>query len=402
MNNFLLRLLNGSAPRTDAGAPVTRFWNIADTGDDSAEILLYGDIVTAVPKDWWTGDDKPGQWITPEGFQEDLERVKDKKNITIKINSCGGDLYTGIAIHNALKALTGHKTVIVEGIAASAASVIMCAGDEVQIYPGSMVMIHGVSGVIYDYLTLDDLKKLQKSVDAAERAIAQIYTVKTGIEVETLRGMMTRETWMVGNEAVEKGFADTLLDEEDEPTVEASVDRKVLLVAGIRHDVHGFHIPDSIRVSNQIQTGQRPEGNKKIRKEENSIMTLEELRAQYPELVSQIESAARNSAIADERARLQAIEEIENTVGDATLVRDAKYGDHPMDAAALALEALKRQAAVGAQALHNLHADADEAGTADVPAAGNDDGEEDKPLTNEQKMELGRAAAQAALKKEEK
>ena len=93
MNNFL-RLLNGSAPKPEAGAPVTRFWNVADTGSDSAEILLYGDIVTAVPKDWWTGEDKAGQWITPEGFQEDLERVKDKKNITIKINSCGGDLYT--------------------------------------------------------------------------------------------------------------------------------------------------------------------------------------------------------------------------------------------------------------------------------------------------------------------
>ena len=231
--------------------------------------------------------------------------------------------------------------------------------------------------------------------------MSSVYNGKTGIEVETLRGMMTRETWMVGNEAVEKGFADTLLEEEG-PELEASLDRKVLLVAGIRHDVHAFHLPGSIRVSDQIRTGQRPEGNKNIRKEENTTMTLEELRAQYPELVSQIESAARNSAIADERARLQSIEEIENTVGDATLVRDAKYGDNPMNAADLALTALKRQAAVGAQALHNMLQDTEDAGTEDVPAAGNDGPEEDKPLTNEQKMALGRADASKVLNKEEK
>ena len=98
------------------------------------------------------------------------------------------------------------KTVIVEGIAASAASVIMCAGDEVQVYPGSMVMIHGVSGLLWDYYNLQDLKKLQKDFDASERAIAEIYHAKTGIEVDQLRSMMTRETWMVGQEAIDNGF----------------------------------------------------------------------------------------------------------------------------------------------------------------------------------------------------
>lgn len=391
---------NGPQPR----AATTRFWNIAATGDDSAEILLYGDIVTAQPIDWWTGEPEPGQWITPEGFQEDLERVRDKANITIKINSCGGDLYTGIAIHNALKALSGHKTVIVEGIAASAASVIMCAGDEVQIYPGSMVMIHGVAGSIRDYITLDDLKKLEKSFDAAERAIAQIYAVKTGSTVDSLRGMMTRETWMVGQEAVDKHFADTLLSEEDEPTVEASADRGVLLVAGIRHDVHGFHhLPESIRVSNKIQTGaERPDGNNNaIRKEENHAMTLEELRAQQPELVEQIEAAARASAVADERARLQAIEEIETTVGDAQLIRDAKYGEKPMNAADLALAAMKKMAAIGASALRDMVADNADSKANEVSADGSDASAENdvKNQTPEQLRAAGRAAAKSVAEK---
>ena len=206
------RCIAGPAPAPPTGGKLQKFWNIASTGDDTGEILLYGDVMSSQPIDWWTGEPEPGLYITPEGFLEDLAAVKDKSNITIKINSCGGDLYTGIAIHNAIKGLSGTKTVVVEGIAASAASVIMCAGDEVQVYPGSMVMIHGVRGLLWDYYNLQDLKKLQKDFDASERAIAEIYHAKTGIEVDQLRSMMTRETWMVGQEAVDNGFANTLLD----------------------------------------------------------------------------------------------------------------------------------------------------------------------------------------------
>lgn len=144
-----------AGPQT-AGTPI-KFWNVASIGDDEGEITLYGDVVSRQPVDWWTGEPEPGLYIAPESFMEDLAAVKGKSNITIKINSCGGDLYTGIAIHNAIKGLTGHKVVVVEGIAASAASVIACAGDEVQVYPGSMVMIHGVAGLLYDYYTLADL-----------------------------------------------------------------------------------------------------------------------------------------------------------------------------------------------------------------------------------------------------
>lgn len=120
-----------AGPQT-AGTPI-KFWNVASIGDDEGEITLYGDVVSRQPVDWWTGEPEPGLYIAPESFMEDLAAVKGKSNITIKINSCGGDLYTGIAIHNAIRGLTGHKVVVVEGIAASAASVIACAGDEVYV-----------------------------------------------------------------------------------------------------------------------------------------------------------------------------------------------------------------------------------------------------------------------------
>lgn len=368
------RLIAG--PQADK--PVTKFWNIASTGEDSGEILLYGDVVSRQPTDWWTGEPVAGMYITPEGFLEDLEAVKGKANITIKINSCGGDLYTGIAIHNAIKGLEGNKTVIVEGIAASAASVIACAGDDVQVYPGSMIMIHGVSALLFDYYNLPDLKKLQKDFDASERAIAEIYHAKTGLEVDQLRAMMTRETWMVGHEAVTNGFANTLLDEDGTLEAAISADKQVLLVAGVRHDVKGFrNLPGSIPVSNSIRSA-KASGKKQNAgngTKEDKPMTAEELRAEHGDIIAQIEKeaaeTARTNAIAEERARLQAIEEIEASVGDSQLIREAKYGEKPMTAEQLALASMKKQAQLGAQHLANVAADNNASNANKVNAAPN-------------------------------
>ena len=89
-----------------------KMWNMASVSDDEGEIVLYGDIESQKPIDWWTGEPVPGMFITPEGFMEDLETVKGKSKITVKLNSCGGDLYTGIAIHNAIKALSADVTIV--------------------------------------------------------------------------------------------------------------------------------------------------------------------------------------------------------------------------------------------------------------------------------------------------
>jgi ATP-dependent Clp protease protease subunit len=375
--------LMAGTPQT--GAKFQKFWNMASVSEDEGEITLYGDVMSQRPIDWWTGEPVPGLYITPEGFLEDLEVVKNKSKITIKLNSCGGDLYTGIAIHNALKGLTGTKTVIVEGIAASAASVIMCAGDDVQVYPGSMVMIHGVAGLMYDYYTIADLKQVLKGFDAAEKAIAEIYKAKTGTDTEALRSMMTKETWMVGQEAIDKGFANTMLDGEG-PDMVMSADRKILLVAGVRHDIKAFHnIPGSIPVAKSsippatpaAGVNKKPTSNGGVNQEGgNPIMkTVEELKQAYPELVAQIEQAAGDTARAEavkaERERIKAIESIEASVGDAQLVADAKYGENPCNAQDLAFKAMQKQAQLGTQHLANTQQDAAASGAKDVSAQPN-------------------------------
>ena len=387
----MIRMINGPAP----AQTVPKFWNIVESAeDDAAEITMYGDVCAQQPIDWWTGEPQPGLYITPEGFLDDLEQIKDKSQITIKLNSCGGDLYTGIAIHNALKGLKGHKTVVIEGIAASAASVIACAGDDVQVYPGSMIMIHGVAGLFYDYMTIGDLKQAIKGFDAAEQAIAEIYKAKTGTDTEALRSMMTKETWMVGQTAVDKGFANTLLG-DDGPSMTLSADKKVLLVAGVRHDVKAFrNIPGGIPV-NEGDPAAPAAGTNKLTRPANKVgekneggnnpMTEQELRAQYPELVAGIEraavEAARTEIVNTERARLQAIESIEAQIGDAQLIADAKYGENACEAAQLALKAMQKQAAQGAAHLAGVKNDAANSGAAEVngdPNGGiSDEGEND-------------------------
>lgn len=372
-----------AAPKA-ATAP--KFWNVVSVGEDEGEITLYGDVMSQQPVDWWTGEPEPGLYITPEGFMEDLAAVKDKAHITVKLNSCGGDLYTGIAIHNALKALTGEVNVVVEGIAASAASVIMCAGDTVTVYPGSLVMIHGVSVVLWDSVNIQDMKQLIKGMDASERAVAEIYNGKTGIATETLRSMMTKETWLTGREAVEKGFADTLKEDEDDPDMSMSADKKVLYVNGVKHNIEGLHnVPGTIPIQRSANPAARPAANKRptnkaAKKPEGGKpnMTLEELRAQEPDLVSQIEQDARNAAqqanadaVAAERQRIEAIDSIAASIPDPQLVHDAKYGENPCTAQELCFRVMQQSAKSGQQFLANYTADGAASGADGVGAAPN-------------------------------
>ena len=389
---------------------VKRCWNIASVSDDEGEIILYGDVESRQPVDWWTGEPVPGMFITPEGFMEDLEAVKNKSKITVKLNSCGGDLYTGIAIHNAIKALPANVTVIVEGIAASAASVIMCAGDTVQVYPGSLVMIHEPACTVIDYCNRDDLKQIIKMLEAGIDAAAAVYNQKTGIEVDTLKSMMHKETWMTGQEAVDKGFANELITGAD---VNMALEGKeVLMVAGVRHNVRGLHIPENLnitRISAQVSEKTTPcaeidkpgdnAGELKEGGTAEMYNSIDELRAAMPDLVSQLETSAAEAAVAQERERQQRIDEIAASVADTALVNEAKY-EKPCTAEQLAFRAMQRQAQLGAQHLQNVTSDNAESGVQNVQAV-NAPAEQPQQLTKEERIAMGRADAKAALNKKE-
>lgn len=349
-------------------AATARFWNVVQE-EDEAEITIYGEIVQQRPTNWWTGEPEEGLFTTPEGFLEDLAKVQNAKNVTVRINSVGGDLYTAIGICNRLRELTGNTVAIIDGIAASAATVIAMGCGTIKAYAGSMFMVHEALTTLCGMYNHKALMEVNKRLEAANQAAAETYNAKTQMGVDKIRNAMAKETWLTGTKAVEDGWIDEVIDGED-PAMSLSADMKMITVNGINMSAEGFgNLPQSIKISATPQA--TAVANKEIHKEE-APMTLEELLTAEPELVAQIRNEAQQTAAEEgrmnERARLKAIQEIANTVGDAELVNEAMYGENACTAQELAFRAMKKQASLGQEFLNKQEQDANNSGANDVQA----------------------------------
>lgn len=160
------------------------------------------------------------------------------------------------------------------------------------------------------------------------------------------------------------------------------------MVAGVQHSIKGLHVPSTLNIKHiplpaaatkrpAAGTGTEKYTGKPDNKNEGgkSKMTLDEFKAQDPDLVHQVENAASTAAIAAERQRLQAIDEIAPSIGDAALVNEAKFGEHPCSAAELALKAMQKAAKQGTKFLNDHAADSKESGAAGVQGNPSDAGD---------------------------
>ena len=150
--------------------------------------------------------------IDPEDFAASIPG--EATEITVRIHSPGGSVGDGLAIYHTLKDHPAKVTTIVDGYAASAASFIMLAGDEVRVHRSSIVMIHNP----WTQMAGDsnDLRKAASDLDVHRDAILEIYRQKTGYTEEELKQMMDEETYFLGMDAVEMGFADVVIDDYEE------------------------------------------------------------------------------------------------------------------------------------------------------------------------------------------
>ncbi len=149
--------------------------------------------------------------VTPELFRSELN--SGTGNITVWINSPGGDCVAAAQIYNMLIDYKGDVTVKIDGIAASAASVIAMAGTTVLMSPVSMLMVHNPATIAFG-----DTAEMQKAIDmlsSVKDSIMNAYEIKTGMSRAKLSHMMDAETWMDANKAVELGFADGILKRQD-------------------------------------------------------------------------------------------------------------------------------------------------------------------------------------------
>lgn len=354
-------------------------YNMTILDDDSAEINMYGDVVATVPRDWRNDEPLPG-YIGLDEFLKDLDEIKDKNFITVHINSGGGDLYAGLAIYNRLKAVKGTVTTINDGLAASAASLIFQAGNIRKMNAGSNIMAHGVAGFLFGYYNIDDLKEMVTQFKAHNKAIVNVYAEAMGVNYDEAKGFIDGETWLTGQEAVDKGLADEVIGSDDgEGNGEDGLfDRFVKRFRVAYGTPTAPNVPGQMPV-NSIVSPAAPapvdDKNKNERSNPMEIKNIEELRASYPDLLAQAETAAReegrNVGITEERARIQEIEGIQNAIADQALINAAKYGEKPLTAEQLAFQAMQAQAAIGAAVLANMAKDSEESNTEAVPAAPN-------------------------------
>ena len=193
---------------------MSKFWNWIKNEETGERTLRLEGVIT---------DDDFIAWIfygkTAREFQEELN--SGEGDISVWINSEGGDVFAASKIYNMLRAYRGKVTVKIDAIAASAATIVAMAGDVIEISPVGIMMIHNPS--TYAEGDSAEMKIAARMLDEVKETIINAYELKTKLPREQLAQMMDDETWIHAGKAVKLGFADKIIGEEDQSTEDTSM-----------------------------------------------------------------------------------------------------------------------------------------------------------------------------------
>lgn len=315
-------------------------WNIVKNDDKNAELMLYGDIAES----FW------GDTISAKEVTEYLADL-DVENINVYINSNGGVVETAIAINNALRRHKAKVTVNIDGIAASAATLITCAGDTVRMPKNALFMIHNPLTI-----AMGDSEEMRKQADVLEKyknSILETYLQKVNIDKEKLSELMDNETWLSAEEALEYGFIDEIIENADIQVVENKVisNNMVFNMAEFKN----FNVDKNIK-NNGKGSGK---------------MTIEEIKNKFPDIYAEIINEGKEIGIKEERTRIQ---EIEDLGYNHEVVNKAKF-EEPKNARDLALEIVSLMKQENQNKLNRIQ---DEGKPLNNMPKGNDDGVNDE------------------------
>lgn len=188
----------------DAPSDALNKWNtdIVSANTDAGTITIYDQI----------GSDGWSDGVTSKGISAALRSIGER-DVVVSINSPGGDFFEGIAIYNILREHKHKVTVKVVGLAASAASIIAMAGDEIQVAKTGFVMVH--NAWVFAIGNRHDLREAATVLDEFDSTMAGLYSDATGISKKEAEKLMDDETWMSGERALELGFATSLLNDSE-------------------------------------------------------------------------------------------------------------------------------------------------------------------------------------------
>jgi len=231
-----------------------------------------------------------------------LRNAEDVTEIECRINSMGGNAFDGIAIFNALKDHPAKVTVKVDGLAASAASIIAMAGDTIEMGDGAFMMVHQASALVVG--NAQDMAQMSGILDKCDGEITGIYARRTGKSVETVRGWVNAETWFTGPEAVEAGLADKAVADPESKIKAAEA------LAGHGAIFNFAHLPESLR---NLVEAHRAKGadTPPPETQEDDDMDLKDLTSAAlaearPDLVDEIKAAAQQESAEAVEAAIRA------------------------------------------------------------------------------------------------
>jgi ATP-dependent Clp protease protease subunit len=211
--------------------PNNKFWNFKSSADKkSGELLIYGEISGSS----WFGDE-----VTPTQFKKDMDALGDISELNIYINSPGGDVFAGQAIYSILKRKKCAINVYVDGLAASAASLIAMVGrvqgNTLHMPNNAMLMIHNPWSLCAGYSS--NMRKMADELDKVRDAIVPIYKEASGLDDKDIIELLDAETWMTAQDALDYGF---ITETDEGKKIAASISGKTFNINGQKFDISMF------------------------------------------------------------------------------------------------------------------------------------------------------------------
>ncbi len=314
----------------------SKFWQVKNEVNGNSEILLYGPI--AGESSWW------GDEVTPRSFAEDLENLGGK-DVTVRINSGGGDVFAAHAIHNQLVAYKGRVTVVIDGLAASAATIIAVAGDRIIMPANALFMIHNPAIGLSDYYGAEELLKAAEALNTIKGSIVAAYRKRCKASAEELAAMMDAETWMGAAECLEKGFVD-----EIQGSVSPVLNGSSLVVNSVNFNIKNFKNQDALKACLNKKVEVKSMNNKleaflnglglKLVDENQPTVPVQNVASQLPAVDA--EQIAKN-AVEAERQRVAALEALDSGDNPAVtaIIAEAKKNGKTADDVKTYVDAVK-------------------------------------------------------------
>lgn len=372
---------------------MTKFWDYRRSSEDSVDIRLYGSIGMI---DFWSSDG-----FDENTFNADIASVGEKGTINIYLNSDGGSVFAAMAIYQAIKRHKGKVNITIDGIAASAATIITSAPNARVFMPtGSMMMIHNPS----KYAGIANAKQLRDFADELDKiggSINAVYREKTNLSEEELSKMLEKDFYMTAEEAVKLGFADELVTTKK---IDSSLSENKKEINGLILNCAKFaNMPKNWYNLNMKENFNK--GDNKMseeNKDKKPDITLDSITADFikekcPNVFASIYDTALKAGVEQERNRIKGIEELAID-GYSEITNNAKFKDS-LTPEAYAVAIMRAEKENRAKYLANRQSDATAAIPTDLVGNGSNTGFTDKAdLKKKADEEAEKTIIEAALR----